>query len=142
MTGQGIPDGRCKKEASSDLLPLRICYGINDRLPHDISILDVEKVQDGFHARHDAVARSYFYQISRRRTSFGSHFLWKQVRRMTGVVIEAGRGKLDPGDIPGFFRNRSDVPAGLTVPPSGLFLEKVYCRDEKINFTARPVISL
>ena len=27
----------------------------------------------------------------------GSHFLWKQVRRMTGVVVEAGRGKVKSG---------------------------------------------
>jgi tRNA pseudouridine38-40 synthase len=29
-----------------------------------------------FHARHDAVARSYLYQISRRRTAFAKAFVW------------------------------------------------------------------
>ena len=30
----------------------------------------------GFHARHDAVARSYVYQVARRRTAFAKPFVW------------------------------------------------------------------
>ena len=63
-------------EIETDLIPLRIKYGINDRLPSDISILNVEEADPRFHARHDAVARSYIYQISRRRTAFGKKFVW------------------------------------------------------------------
>jgi tRNA pseudouridine38-40 synthase len=193
-------------EASTDLLPLRIRYGINDRLPSDISVINAEHAGPDFHARHDAVARSYIYQISRRRTAFGkkyvwwikdqldtgkmnevagqfiglknyksftdddqeqssvktkiihssvadfgdliifhvigSHFLWKQVRRMTGVIVEAGRGKLDSGDVNSFFRNKSDVPAKLTAPPSGLFLERVYYEGDKLNLKIKPVINI
>src|SRR5687768_194380 len=43
---------------------------INDALPSDINILEIETVRHRFHARHDAVARSYIYQVSRRRTAF------------------------------------------------------------------------
>lgn len=189
------------------VLPLlKIKYGINDRLPPDISILYVEEAHPKFHARHDAVARSYIYHISRRRTALakkyvwwikdpldaglmneaareftglkdyrwftdpeqeqsstkvevlhakvyeygdlllfhvvGTHFLWKQVRRMTGVLVEAGRGKLKPGDIASFFRDSTDIPAKLTAPPSGLFLEKVYYKNDTILFEAKPVIYL
>src|SRR5262245_5950064 len=49
---------------------------INDALPSDINVLQVEKVRRRFHARHDAVARSYIYQISRRRTAFAKPFVW------------------------------------------------------------------
>lgn len=190
----------------TELSPIRIKYGINDRLPADISIISVTEADPKFHARHDAVARSYIYQISRRRTALGkklvwwikdeldagymnevasmfeglkdfrsftdpelesgstkteiiysrvsvynniilyhvvgTHFLWKQVRRMTGVLVEAGRGKLHKKEIAGFFRDHSDIPAKLTAPPSGLFLEKVYYQGEKIRFTAEPVLNL
>jgi len=190
----------------TDLPPLRIRYGINDRLPADISIISVSGADDKFHARHDAVARSYIYQISRRRTALGkkyvwwikdnldaaymnevaamfegqkdfrsftdteleagstkteilysrvsvhrdivlfhvigTHFLWKQVRRMTGVLVEAGRGKLQKKDVAGFLREHSDIPAKLTAPPSGLFLEKVYYKGEKIVYSAKPLISI
>jgi tRNA pseudouridine38-40 synthase len=190
----------------TDLLPLKIKYGLNDRLPPDICIKNVEEAHPKFHARHDAHARSYIYQISRRRTAFGkkyvwwikdqldvnlmneaaknfpglkdyryftdedaeqtstkveilhagvsefgdlivfhvvgSHFLWKQVRRMTGVLVEAGRGKLTPAEVASFFRIKTDIPAKLTAPPSGLFLEKVYYRNEEVSFIAKPLIML
>ena len=189
----------------TDMLPLKIKYGINDRLPPDICIINVEEAHHKFHARHDANARSYIYQISRRRTAFGkkyvwwikdqldiqimnecaknfpglkdyryftdedaeasstkveilhaavydyddllvfhvvgSHFLQKQVRRMTGVLVEAGRGNLSPADVATFFRLKTDIPAKLTAPPSGLFLERVYYKKEEIQYSAKPIFS-
>ena len=51
-------------------------YGINDRLPADVNLLAVEPASARFHARHDAVLRSYVYQIATRRTAFGKRFVW------------------------------------------------------------------
>ena len=56
----------------------------------------------------------------------GSHFLWKMVRRMVGVLVEIGRGAMPPGAIRTILADGSTAPAKLTAPPSGLFLEKVY----------------
>jgi tRNA pseudouridine38-40 synthase len=56
--------------------PQEILYAVNDRLPSDINVLGVEEVHDRFHARHDAVSRSYLYQISARRTAFGKKYVW------------------------------------------------------------------
>jgi len=56
--------------------PQEILYAINDRLPSDINILEVEEAPDRFHARHDAISRSYLYQISTRRTAFGKKYVW------------------------------------------------------------------
>ena len=55
----------------------------------------------------------------------GSHFLWKMVRRIVGVLVEIGRGGLEPGAAAGFLAAGSPMPARLTAPPSGLFLERV-----------------
>jgi tRNA pseudouridine38-40 synthase len=49
---------------------------INDVLPSDINILRVEQVRHKFHARHDAIARSYIYHVARRRTAFAKQFVW------------------------------------------------------------------
>ncbi len=49
---------------------------INDELPADIHVRAAENVAHRFHARHDAVSRSYLYQISRRRTAFGKALVW------------------------------------------------------------------
>lgn len=55
----------------------------------------------------------------------GSHFLWKMVRRIVGVLVEVGRGKMDADTVESFLKKPSREPARLTAPPSGLFLEGV-----------------
>lgn len=188
------------------LAPEIIRMKLNDELPADINILEVEKVYPKFHARYDAVSRSYLYQISRRRTSFGkpfvwwikdnlnfdkmdkasklfvgmhdfvsfadkddeekstkvliediqmkeegdliliriigSHFLWKQVRRMVGVLVEVGRGKLASNDLKYFLEHKSPTPAKYTAPPSGLFLERVLYEGEKSVSELQPLINI
>lgn len=44
----------------------RILYALLGVLPHDIAVWDMQQVDDDFHARFDAVARRYRYQIIRR----------------------------------------------------------------------------
>lgn len=182
---------------------------LNDALPSDINVLRAEAASRRFHARHDAVRRSYLYQIARRRTAFakafvwwvkdpldlacmraaarpfvgmrnfrafaatgagdqspedrdgdgagagrstlvlidrldiaeegdlvlirieGSHFLWKMVRRLVGVLVEVGRGQLEAADAARYLAPSasSAVPARLTAPPSGLFLARVDYTD-------------
>lgn len=49
---------------------------VNDILPADIHLLAVAPAPDDFHARHDAVLRSYVYQLARRRTTFARRAVW------------------------------------------------------------------
>lgn len=64
------------RERITKLRPQEIIWGLNDRLPTDINILAADDAPPSFHARHDATARSYFYQISTRRTAFGKKQVW------------------------------------------------------------------
>lgn len=186
--------------------PEKLLRALNDALPYDIHVGAVEAASARFHARHDAVARSYLYQISTRRTAFGkklvwwvredldveamtkagrlfegmhdcqsftadkgddksskvlidrveirragslvllrvegSHFLWKMVRRMVGVLVEVGKGLLTPEEVRGFLGGKSDRPAELTAPPSGLFLERVYYPGDKRLGDPEAVVSI
>ena len=56
----------------------------------------------------------------------GSHFIWKMVRRLVGVLVAVGRGDLTVDEVAGMLVTRSEMPARLTAPASGLFLERVY----------------
>jgi tRNA pseudouridine38-40 synthase len=67
-----------------------------------------------------------------------SHFLWKMVRRIVGVTVEAGRGNLSLDEIIGMLENISDVPARNTAPPSGLFLERVLYEGDTLGSLHRP----
>lgn len=58
-----------------------------------------------------------------------SHFLWNQVRRMVGVLVEVGRGGVSPAAVPTWLDRRVPPPA-LAAPASGLFLEAVRYRGE------------
>lgn len=191
-------------DAHTTLAPPAIRMKLNDALPADIHVLRVDRAASSFHARHDAVARSYLYQVSRRRTAFGkrfvwwvkdaldarrmdgaarllvgshdfasfsaekdpqresrvvltearvvevgelllirltaSHFLWKMVRQVVGVLVEVGRGHLKAADVDRFLRAPSDVPARLTAPPSGLFLEYVQYAGERPVGDPRPTM--
>ena len=56
---------------------------------------------------------------------------------MVGVLVEVGRGGLEPRDVETFLEGPSPTPARLTAPASGLFLERVfYDGDER----ARPLV--
>ena len=190
----------------TDLPPHTLRTRINDALPSDIHIRRIDKVPHRFHARHDAEARSYLYQISRRKTAFfkpyvwwikepleiarmreaarpfvgmqnyasfsadepgekstkvlvdrleiveqddlvlvrivGSHFLWRMVRRIVGVLAAVGRGELTPAQAGGFLEERSELPAALTAPGSGLFLEAVYYSGDEAPGPLRAVVSI
>ena len=65
-----------KLRQHSRLRPQEILFGLNDRLPADICLLDVTETHPRFHARHDATARSYVYQISTRKTAFAKKQVW------------------------------------------------------------------
>lgn len=183
----------------------KISARLNEILPHDIHILSMENCDAGFHARHNAVARSYVYVISRQRSAFGkryvwwvkeelsvskmqdaaaifrgfhdfssfgaatreekstlvdishldisesgnlikihilgSHFLWMMVRRITGVLVHAGKGKLTLKEIKGFIHQYSERPSQLAAPPSGLYLQRVYYPGEPVDYNPKiPVV--
>jgi tRNA pseudouridine38-40 synthase len=52
----------------------------------------------------------------------GRSFLRYMVRKIVGTLIEVGKGRLAPGDIPLIFEARDRSRSGPTVPPEGLYL--------------------
>jgi tRNA pseudouridine38-40 synthase len=60
----------------------------------------------------------------------GSHFLWKMVRRIVGVLLEIGRGGLEPEATVHLLAGGTEAPARLTAPASGLFLHRVFYANE------------
>ena len=56
--------------------PAELIRGLNDELPADIVVLEAENAPPRFHPRHDAVARTYVYQISTRKSAFSKRYVW------------------------------------------------------------------
>ena len=61
----------------------------------------------------------------------GNGFLYNMVRIIAGTLADVGRGRLEPGAIPGIIGARDRRAAGPTLPPEGLRLEWIrYPGDE------------
>jgi len=52
----------------------------------------------------------------------GKSFLRYMVRKIVGTLIEAGKGRLAPDDVPAIFESRDRSRSGPTMPPEGLYL--------------------
>lgn len=61
---------------SHDIRPDVLRFKINDILPHDITIKTCHRAGVAFHARHDATARTYLYQIAMRKSALAKNFVW------------------------------------------------------------------
>jgi len=72
----------------------------------------------------------------------GSHFLWKMVRRMVGVLVEIGKGALPVSQVDEFLRAPSGTPATLTAPASGLFLEHVFYEGDRRDLPLIPAVAV
>jgi tRNA pseudouridine38-40 synthase len=55
----------------------------------------------------------------------GNGFLYNMVRIMSGTILYCGIGKIKAEDIPEIIASKDRTKAGITLPPHGLYLEKV-----------------
>ncbi|HLX43871.1 MAG TPA: tRNA pseudouridine(38-40) synthase TruA [Bryobacteraceae bacterium] len=58
------------------LVAPQVLRELNDRLPSSIAVVECEDAPARFHARHDAISRAYFYQISTRKTALSKRYVW------------------------------------------------------------------
>lgn len=65
-----------KVDVRSAPAPEHLMRTLNDILPSDIAVLAAERAPAGFHARRDALTRSYIYQIATRKTAFSKKHVW------------------------------------------------------------------
>ncbi len=72
----------------------------------------------------------------------GSHFVWKMVRRVVGILAEVGRGSMTKEEVATLLAQHSTEPAQYTAPPSGLFLERVYYPGDPILKHLQPVLNI
>ena len=59
----------------------------------------------------------------------GDGFLYNMVRIITGTLVEAGSGKIDPASVGAIIEGRDRAAAGHTAPPQGLWLRKVLRKE-------------
>jgi tRNA pseudouridine38-40 synthase len=60
----------------------------------------------------------------------GNRFLMHMVRIMAGTLVEVGRGRFPAEALPAMLEARDRRRAGITAPPHGLYLEKVWYQEQ------------
>ena len=85
---------------------------LNALLPADISILAVEKVEDSFHSRFNAIGKEYRYQLFRSqvRDPFGRNFAYRYPFEINvEAMYEASRYLLGTHDFSSFCSAKTEV---------------------------------
>jgi tRNA pseudouridine38-40 synthase len=68
----------------------------------------------------------------------GKSFLRYMVRKIVGTLLEVGKRRLLPGDIPQVFEARDRSRSGPTVPPEGLYLVALDYPDPADSLASLP----
>jgi tRNA pseudouridine38-40 synthase len=66
---------------------------LNELLPAEIAVLAVEPAPSRFHARHDAISRTYVYQIARRKSAFSKKYVW-WIKEPLDIALMSRAGKM------------------------------------------------
>jgi tRNA pseudouridine38-40 synthase len=80
-------------EVMSELEPEAVVRMLNDTLPKDLAVRTAESVDPRFHARHNCLARSYIYQLQRRKSAFAKRYNW-WIREELDVAAMQRAGKI------------------------------------------------
>jgi tRNA pseudouridine38-40 synthase len=125
-------------ECETMLAPEILKMKMNDELPGDINILEIEKAHANFHARHDAKSRQYLYVISKRRTAFEKRFVWWIKDRLDlKKVIEASKLFVGMHDFKAFSEKSPEDKSTMCLVESLEVTEdemKIYIRIKASHF--------
>ncbi len=74
----------CHLDCDDNIPDTAFTRGLSSRLPADISVLDCKRVADNFHARYDALGKTYSYNIlnSNIKDPFLERYSWRIERKL------------------------------------------------------------
>ena len=105
---------------------------LDQGLPGDVSVRSVATCSPGFHARHEAMSRTYLYQLSLRRSAFAKPYIWwvkapMDLRRLEqawaafqGAYDLSAFADLEPGEDP-----RCQIQSSVFAQAGSLLLLRV-----------------
>lgn len=87
----------------------RFQHSLNSILPNDISVINIQKVSESFHARFDAKERTYMYLISKEKYPF--YYKYSLLKRELNVSLlnELSNIFFGEKDFTSFCRKNSEV---------------------------------
>ncbi|MCD6355307.1 MAG: tRNA pseudouridine(38-40) synthase TruA [Prolixibacteraceae bacterium] len=97
-------------DAQQENISENFIYKLNSLLPHDIAVQEIKKVRNDFHARFDALSRTYKYYISTSKNPFRTETTFKYTGTLDiEKMNEAAAILFDFEDFTSFSRLHTDV---------------------------------
>jgi tRNA pseudouridine38-40 synthase len=97
-----------KTEQELDLFKFK--YSLNSILPKDISIIDIQRVHQDFHARFDAKKRSYLYIIVKNKSPFYDRYSYFYHGQLNcGVLNSLSSNFIGEHDFTSFCKKKSET---------------------------------
>ena len=90
---------------SQDRSDMQWINGLNSNLPNDISVVDLERVEDSFHSRFDAIDRTYSYLIFNspsRNVLLDDFYYWEQAELDINKMNEESKYLIGKHDFTSF----------------------------------------
>ena len=90
---------------SQDRSDMQWINGLNSNLPNDISVVDLERVEDSFHSRFDAIDRTYSYLIFNspsRNVLLDDFYYWEQAELDINKMKEESKYLIGKHDFTSF----------------------------------------
>lgn len=94
--------------------PAELLFKLSRMMPSDIAVLDIKAVSNDFHARFDALSRTYHYFISHKPSPFLNDYVW--VNHLQPNIDEmniAAAMLLNTSDFASFAKNNSQTKTTL-----------------------------
>lgn len=105
--------GQCASFKARALMPVdKLKFALSNRMPEDISIVDIKEVPDAFHARYSAIGKTYEYHlyVSQNNDPFKNRYASRVKYPLNEVLVrEAMRAFLGTHNFVGFMASGSHV---------------------------------
>jgi tRNA pseudouridine38-40 synthase len=110
--------------------PSRLMASLNGLLPRSVRIIELSEARNGFHARYDAVRRTYHYYVSTEPRALDAS--WRLFLRPApdfDLMNEAARSLLGEHDFSAFCRTKSDTRNRICRVYSAAWFEQTRAGD-------------
>jgi tRNA pseudouridine38-40 synthase len=99
-------------DSATSLTLKQMLLALRSKLPDDISVPEIWKVGDDFHARYQVMERTYLYLLARQRTPFNRHYTgWMRYREISVPrMVELASVLGGVHDFSSFSKDNPDIP--------------------------------
>ena len=120
-----------------DLDVFKLIRSLNGVLPGSVAVLAAEPAPDGFHARYDAIRRTYHYHVATRPRALGRNLRWDlRPSPDFDLMNEAARSLIGTRDCNSFCITQSETKNRVCSVERAVWVEEARSNDWRFEIAA------